>query len=150
MTHEQSFMPGLEPEVKPVPKAPVPVRHIPNYEERKRKVVAEWNQYADIESTNWARCSKIPAGKVGKLLDARVRDPWWCFFGPFGMQILASLDFYKGTDRKFRLESFLRPDALRAILDGEWGHSGLHEDKKCKDDPDQLPELQKKWGERGK
>lgn len=82
----------------------------------KNNIIEIYNSFAS-KNAKWAKCSKIPSGEAGKLLDGRAREPEWIEAFPEQMtQAIEMLWITNGT-----LTMMLRPDTQRKILDGEWG-----------------------------
>jgi len=87
-----------------------------NIPQIKNHIIEIYNSFAS-KNSKWAKCSKIPSGEAGKLLDGRAREPEWIEAFPEQMtQAIEMLWITKGT-----LTMMLRPDTQRKILDGEWG-----------------------------
>ena len=87
-----------------------------NIPQIKNHIIEIYNSFAS-KNSKWAKCSKIPSGEAGKLLDGRAREPEWIESFPEQMtQAIEMLWITKGT-----LTMMLRPDTQRKILDGEWG-----------------------------
>lgn len=91
----------------------------PRLTEDKEWVVENWNVLAD--KRGWPKCSRIPQGQTGEMLDARCKDEWWL---DNYLQALSKLMVLKwpdaGAKKGLRISAMLRPDAVRAIIDGEW------------------------------
>lgn len=81
----------------------------------KKNIVATYNEFAS-KREGWSKCSKVPAGKNGEMLDARCRDTEWVKNFPEQMRLAIAIDWM--TEGK--LITMLRPDAQRQILDGDW------------------------------
>jgi len=90
--------------------------HDNHLSENKQHIIDVYNSFAS-KNPKWAKCSKIPSGEAGKLLDGRAREPEWIAAFPEQMtKAIEMLWITKGT-----LTMMLRPDHQRKILDGEWG-----------------------------
>lgn len=120
-----------------------------NPSKNKNKIVEIYNSFA-AKRQGWAKCSRIPSGEAGKLLDARVADTEWVAAFPEQMRLAIAIDWMdKGT-----FTTMIRPDAQRKILDAEWS-SGKFKNKQeptIKDvdtskhwnNPDYVPEQPKR------
>lgn len=80
-----------------------------------QEVVDAWNA-AVAQRPGWCACRRIPKGEVGAALAARCRDPTWMAEYPEALNRMRSLAWMK----RAKLETFLRPDTVRKILDEEW------------------------------
>lgn len=80
-----------------------------------------WNALAQSKP-GWSQCTKRPGGDTGKMLQARCRDPGWLQDYPAALERLRGIKWFK----RGKLSTFVRPDTVRKILDGEWDD---HNDK---------------------
>lgn len=80
----------------------------------KQDVVGAWNVLASKKS--WPRVSKIPGGKLGTTLEARVKDDWWLEHFPKALAKLEAISWLE----TYTFERFLYADAVRKIVDGDW------------------------------
>jgi hypothetical protein len=122
---QSELFPGL-PEVKSPELASREAVKAETLAAKKKRVCIAWNRYAKDPDMFWIPVRKIPEGETGRLLTGRVRDQWWMDRFEKGLDALSRLDWYRrgknGQEpRRLALLTFLRPDALRKILDGEWG-----------------------------
>lgn len=80
----------------------------------KQDVVNAWNVLASKKS--WPKVSKIPGGKLGITLEARVKDDWWLEHFPKAISKLEVISWLE----TYTFERFLYADAVRKIVDGDW------------------------------
>ena len=107
----------------------------------KQKIVDAYNDVAR-ERKGWRVCSKIPQGEVGIALNARCSDKDWVEDFPKAMALAKELDWMT----KGKLETFLRPDSVRKLIDGEWAPSDKFSSKeKDVDIADMSPEMRKAY-----
>lgn len=117
--------------------------------EIKKQIIETYNSFA-AKRHGWAKCSRMPSGETGRLLDARAADAEWVTAFPEQMRLAIAIYWMdKGT-----LTTMIRPDAQRKILDGEWS-SGKFKNKqeptyedvdmsKPWNNPDYVPEQPKR------
>lgn len=86
------------------------------------EVIRAWNEIA--EKRRWPKCSKVPDGKAGELFRARLKEPYFAEHYPSALAAMAEITWNK---RPFKITTLMRPDTVRALVDGEWGNKpGVH------------------------
>ena len=81
------------------------------------KVIMDWNAMA--EARGFSHVSKIPSGKAGAMLIARVKEKDWLQDYPKALAKLAEIKWIKPTFRIARFRLFIEPDTARQLMDGE-------------------------------
>jgi hypothetical protein len=103
----------------------------------KKSIIDTYNEFA-ARREGWAKCSKMPAGETGRLLEARAADPEWVDAFPKQMELAIAINWMK----KGCLTTMIRPDNQRKILDGEWSSDSFSKEE---EKPQEELDLSKPW-----
>jgi hypothetical protein len=88
------------------------------------QVINDWNAMA--ERRQFPQVSRIPTGKTGAMLIARVKDKDWMATYKIALSKLLSIRWIQPGGRLGKFGRFIEPDTVRQFVDGEWDD---HKDK---------------------